>query len=180
MDSGALITLQDWASIQYVTDNSVWVEYTERNYASWYNYAKETRHLNLKEDEIILVRGIVKATRWSSTSFLNKGETFQLNYSAGTPYFNIEVETTDEATDTGSPLSRPSSDYLTGDAATAHVAKDDALEAKNTIFIVPYQVEYRYSLVFRVPKVIKAGAGPHELPPKDGSQSDDQIGRAHV
>ncbi|CAL1717286.1 unnamed protein product [Somion occarium] len=76
--AGALLALQDPAVSEEVVHNQNFVEYMRRNHASWCEFARRQGFIVDRED-IILVRGWVKASSWTAAAFMEKGHALELN-----------------------------------------------------------------------------------------------------
>lgn len=51
-----------------------WKSYTEKNYREWLRFAEEQKGIKLKPEELILVRGHVKAKKWAIATLEKQGE----------------------------------------------------------------------------------------------------------
>jgi len=83
-DKGGLLILGGPASQEVLRPNRAFVDYMYRNHDSWYEFAKQKGHA-IAPEEIIMVRGWVKVSRWTVAAFVNetKGHESQLEVQMG-------------------------------------------------------------------------------------------------
>ncbi|KAI0092298.1 hypothetical protein BDY19DRAFT_591513 [Irpex rosettiformis] len=75
---GAFLMLWDDATKTVIEEDArMFEEYMLRYHESWCEYARDKRGLSLKNEDIILVRGFVKTSRWTVAAFLGSRSSTQ-------------------------------------------------------------------------------------------------------
>ena len=168
--------LWDGATKTVVEKNSQEFErYMLRHHDSWYEYAKNKLGLSIKHEDIVLVRGFVKNSRWTIATFLRgRSHTQEVTVSGKLASIaDIEISYSsreDIRYSPNSPRSGPperikaiSDCPLTSKLSTLSLAEPSADEGK--VFTVPkdqclflnyYKVKRRW---YKVPKEIRAAGG---------------------
>ena len=153
--------------------------YVKRHYKSWVAFARETGHGN--DINPVLVTGVDMTRDFAMMSYSNDDEDLRCEFTTSalegtsTSIWGTWHTTGPVHTNCGPQLcSSPSpkiADAVVSDASSAGIISD---EYDQCVFIRYYTMRKRLG----IPKVIKAGAGPHDLGPGDhqegGSQSDAQ------
>ncbi|KAK7687322.1 hypothetical protein QCA50_009828 [Cerrena zonata] len=188
-DSGALLALQDAGNQEVVEDNLDWIEYMEKHHYSWYQWAtREPRRWVVNKEDIVLVRGWVKADKWSLASFENQGQAMSFALVGEVPYFSFGGSLSIEH-----QINRPDSRRTSRTFTTVPSAKPAKSSKKppkprkpllakphaptNCVFLLTYNAKYR--TLGRVPSVMKAQAQPTK-PPNDRFSDDDSEGAARM
>ena len=146
-------------------------KYTKDNYNSWVAFARETGH----GDDVkpILVTGVDMTRDFAMMACPNNGDqtTFRFTTSVagvgsvwGTWHSKIPIYTNSGPHLSRTPFPTQTTDPMTSGIHNADTAPD---EYDQCVFVRYYTVRKRLG----IPKVIKAGAGPHDLGP--GSYGDE-------
>lgn len=155
---GALLYLDNAADREAVYTNEVWVKYIRTNYPSWIKIL-ESVGLN---DEIIVVRGWIKASAWAVAAWCDKSTEHQvtLSGSGGIAQAGFSFTSSDESNNSVEKRTGPDPP---GDAITE---SGGSLPKDQTIFMSYYKIVDRFFFFS-----IKAKAGSHNLPRGDGGDS---------
>ncbi|THH02772.1 hypothetical protein EW026_g167 [Hermanssonia centrifuga] len=68
-EQGAMLILKDTARKEIMFNNNTWKKYIRVYHASWVRYARDVRDHDLQPEDIILVRGWIKTTKWTVAAF---------------------------------------------------------------------------------------------------------------
>ncbi|KAK7687321.1 hypothetical protein QCA50_009827 [Cerrena zonata] len=178
-ESGALLALQEGCDSVLVPHNRDWISYMRRNHRSWYDYVTQKRGLTIDKEDIILVRGHVKARNWAIASFRNQGEVLQLSLQGRVPYGKLGAVsgenrvpgTRKSSTFQEHPLKDllldvpPSPVSSTADSMSSQPPQP--ADPSDCIFLSAYKARYR---VLRKIPLILATADPNDLPGDDPSE----------
>ncbi|OCH91404.1 hypothetical protein OBBRIDRAFT_887012 [Obba rivulosa] len=89
---GVILVLPDSATKKEV-QNTLHVEsYMRQHHEAWHKFAREEYGRNLEREELVLVRGWVKTTRWAVTIFDESDPSGTLNFNVGLPTASDSLE----------------------------------------------------------------------------------------
>ncbi|KAJ3554116.1 hypothetical protein NM688_g3274 [Phlebia brevispora] len=183
---GALLALKSSAACDTIDRSLKLEKYIRRNHRAWHTFARETLGLNCRPEELVCISGCIKTSEWTVAAFL-KDESSHGAMIRGQlgPVASVGCEV--QITQSREMAARHHSGPVRPRAARPVVAAegsripvptptvvDHAQENDQTVFIHYYKVKYR-RLYPRVPKVIKAAAGPHRLPDPERRPESDGI-----
>lgn len=144
------------------------VDYTEAHFDRWVEFANNRLQLGLKEDQIVFVSGTTKTSRWGVAAFSGsareKKGTISCNLgSLATIDFSMSIS--DAQLSTSHYRAGPTLQPATGVCPEASPQE----QYDQCVFIHYYKRKHR-RIRSLIPTVIRAAAGPHELPrhPDDG------------
>jgi len=146
-------------------------EYTKENYDSWVAFARERGHPN--NIEPVLVTGVDMTRDFSMISYSNDGDEltaeFRISAPEIAPPWGVWHKPGVVYTNCGPQPRRPPSAIQTVDPTSSGNTRTTAVSDEYTqcVFVRYYTVRKR----LRIPRVIKAAAGPHDLGP---GGSDDE------
>lgn len=174
--TGALLALQEGCENVVVPHNRDWIEYMRRNHRSWHEWAtQEEGSPIIDKEDIILVRGYIKARKWAIGCFNNTEEVLQVSLRGRVPYGTLgPIPTERQQT---SPQTRKSDSFeeqppRESDLSTVPSPTDPTRpEAKDCIFLQAYRAKYR---VLRVVPLILAAADSGHLS-GDGSPAPEDV-----
>lgn len=161
---GAMILLTEPAKLDQVFCNTTFVDYMRQHHMSWYQFARGIG-FDCKAEDIVLVRGTVKAANWTVAAF-------QQHARSGKVALNGELLPVAGA---GFTLSFGQSSACQQDCRSRPLPTNTSLLSSGLatplsrdqcVFLPVYKIKYRHIRFFLPPK-IEAGAGPHELPRSD-------------
>lgn len=94
-ERGAVLIPGDNVAHIYVHNNKFWRDYTLAHHDSWYEFATEVQGHILKPEDLILVTGFLKTTKWALASIENHGKSSSVSLSVDVKdiaraYFNVE------------------------------------------------------------------------------------------
>jgi hypothetical protein len=141
---------------------SAFEEYTKRHYNSWVAFARDKRRGN--DIKPVLVTGVDMTRDFAMTAYSNNGTQFELKFTVSdatpTPAWGAWDIKGPVHTNCGpQSYSPPSPDTLDMSPSDANQVDSTPNECNQCVFIRYYTMRRR-ALMF--PKVIKAGAGPHD------------------
>ncbi|KAJ3519549.1 hypothetical protein NM688_g9286 [Phlebia brevispora] len=152
---GAMLLLPGHAHLVKIATNSVFRQYIRQHHDSWVQHAKNLG-FEPKPEDIVLVSGTMKTSNWTVASFKQIHRSAGANLSgslqpAGSVGFSLQL----------SHQTPYLSDYRSGPS----LLPGETLSEDQCVFVRIYMIRYRP--LFLPPKIIEAGAGPHELPRHD-------------
>ncbi|KAL7278405.1 hypothetical protein ACG7TL_007402 [Trametes sanguinea] len=149
-DAGAILSFHPAAMSHEVLAESTIKNYISANFDSWYRFATEVRGFPLREQDLRFVIGTTKSIRWAVAAFRGRYRnkkgvlTGALGAVPGTANMSFTI----------SDQSLPSTHWRIEDS------QDEALRRYDQCLFI-HSVKAKRRLV---PRFLKAGAGPHELP----------------
>lgn len=160
-NQGAVLYLNEPADRRAVYKNDVWVRYIKANYASWMASLEST---GLKDVELVVVRGWIKASVWAVAAWCDKSTEHEVTLSGngGIAQAGFTFATSDETTSSVMPRAGPQDRLATvqpSDSKTSLKFPRD-----QCIFMSYFKVVNRIVWL-----TIRAKAGYHTLPPGDGA-----------
>ena len=165
-ESGALLLLKRPAHKMFLDCDRIIVEYIDRHLTSWSNFANGHLGMTLQDEDFIFVSGHTKTPVWTVAAFSDKRSTGQLVISGGAAPAIVGLQVKMEhAVDTSVP-------FRTGPLDRMSAWKDDSVTPEiydQCIFLNFFKMKTRR---WRVPKILRAAAGYHQLP--DDFDSDDE------
>ncbi|CCM03868.1 uncharacterized protein FIBRA_06019 [Fibroporia radiculosa] len=175
-DQGALLVLKHGAEREALHPSRRMANYMRRNYASWWKFATETHGLELAKEELLFIRGHVKAPEWAVAAFVHSGQSAKISLKAdasgiGSAAFSFSHSSDATVTPAqnwgpkkkvAETQSRKGKGKHKGKGPQTAVS-DVAVEQKvdQCVFLHYYKVKVRLGFW---PTVIQAAAGPHDLP----------------
>ena len=183
-DSGALLMFAPSSESQDIEAKRHIVNYIREHIADWDDFANNKLGYNLKEHEIMFVSGTTKTNRWAVTAFHGQYKkkqgslTADLSSIAG---MNLAVSISNQSLPNTyysyGPKARrrsfASSTTVVPQSASGSQVSLEAEEEKadQCIFIHYFKVKLRFFSY----RAMKAGAGPHELPPPGPDEVGPQL-----
>lgn len=174
-EQGAVLITKEPIDRDALLPNRWMVKYMRQHYYSWYVFATEVQGLMLDKDDIIFVRGWAKTADWTAAAFMQQGRAAQLSFNGNFGFqanASLSVSVSEGASpilqqnsgprERRGPVSVPSGKrHRTGSAHRVGPVRDQC------VFLQYYKLKVRFGLW---PTVLKAAAGPHNLPqqPDDG------------
>ncbi|RPD59331.1 hypothetical protein L226DRAFT_472836 [Lentinus tigrinus ALCF2SS1-7] len=165
-ETGALLVLKDPGHKTYLDCGRHIARYMQTHLPSWYEFAAERLGIDIEEKDLMFISGFTKTTVWGEAAFKAGAGNSELVLSAGaaspTPLMSGEIELA------RSHASDPLVIYRSGPpdrVPELERARDEKFD--QCIFLNFYKMKRR---IWR--QVIRAAAGPHELP----SSPDDETG----
>lgn len=194
-EKGALLYLSHSAKKYSVRNGRKIIEYLKQHHSEWYHYARNHVGLRIQSSDLVLVHGYVKTKEWTvaavrsgSTAQAGKLEaqagfqavgniSFEWNRSSSTsaslqsrkgPKRRIDQSRSPSpspSTFSGNRSLKTVSRTSTNSLGVPHIVIPDHEEGQHDkvdqcIFLRYYKVKWRIG-----PFVLRAGAGPHQLPP---------------
>ncbi|KAI0088758.1 hypothetical protein BDY19DRAFT_144753 [Irpex rosettiformis] len=155
---GALLVLSGkGAKQELLRSNDIFTDYILKHHESWYELAKR-RHHSVRPEDIIMVRGTIKASDWTLASFASEADRkeFTLQVKGGpSAYAGVSF--------VRSVVHAQSVDYRTSLDASWGIRKLFKLLLpqvfpKDCLFVAQYKVKYRYNILRRkqLPAIIRA------------------------
>ena len=149
-----------------IEHESAFEEYTKRHYESWVSFARNTRHGN--DIKPVLVTGVDMTRDFAMIAYANNSASLLSEFTTSVPLVGSASASawgtwrTDGLvhTNCGPQVCSPPSPSNTSGAILAGATQTDENEYNQCVFIRYYTMRKR-ALMF--PKIIKAGAGPHDL-----------------
>ncbi|OBZ65404.1 Vegetative incompatibility protein HET-E-1 [Grifola frondosa] len=179
-EQGALLLLKRPGDRSLVHKSRSFMSYMRRNHASWHRFATDTCDVDLQKDEIIFVNGCVKSAEWAVAAFIERGREGELYFSGefgpmASAGFSLSMKNSTSAR-VEHRMGPPQSEHrstLPGVSEIEETPRDGDVRGKavdvskfdQCVFLEYYKMKKRIWFY----RVIKAAAGPHELP----SQPDD-------
>ncbi|KAL4252406.1 hypothetical protein ABKN59_004873 [Abortiporus biennis] len=71
-ENGAMLALPTHADKCHIAQNRLFVDYIKANHSTWFSYSRTFFALNIEPDDIILVRGWVKTTAFTTCAITHK------------------------------------------------------------------------------------------------------------
>lgn len=177
---GAVLITKEAIDRDALLPNRWMVKYMRQHYHSWYVFATETQGLTLAKEELIFVRGWAKTADWSVAAFMHEGQSAQLSFNGdfGLPAsasFSIAMS------DNSSPIlqrnSGPRANRLNrrhgsspAGQKNTRATRSQGSKRDQCVFLHYYKLKVRFGLW---PTVMKAAAGPHNLPDASEDEHDD-------
>ena len=144
----------DYISSTCVTKNLFWENYILANYRSWYDFATKEQGRILDLEDLVIVRGFLKTSKWFLAAVENRGKTHSISL-----HFSITSIAQGHFTLASVKNSSPSITQRHGPKQDPNTAEPDTILPRNqTLFLKYYKVKRRCS----VPKLITAGAEPRD------------------
>ncbi|KAI8992711.1 hypothetical protein BD414DRAFT_412488 [Trametes punicea] len=198
-DAGAVLLLSPSAMSYDVLGEGAIKDYIASNFDGWFRFATEVRQLPLREKDIRFVIGTTKSIRWAVAAFRGRYRnrdgalTGALGALPGSANLSFTI----------SNQSLPSTHWRIGPPTRINGAQDNRgsarIEAAGSTAIETHdQCLFIHSVKAKrriIPRFLKAGAGPHELPRNfkdpasrqtlstgdwdDESASEDELSSAH-
>ena len=145
---------------------SAFEEYTKQHYDSWVSFARNMRHGN--DIKPVLVTGVDMTRDFAMIAYTNNSASLSSEFTTSVPLVGSASASvwgswrTDGLvhTNCGPQVCSPPSPSNTSNVIPAGTAQTDESEYNQCVFIRYYTMRKR-ALMF--PKIIKAGAGPHDL-----------------
>ncbi|KAI0337068.1 hypothetical protein BDW22DRAFT_1364574 [Trametopsis cervina] len=142
-NKGGLLVINGGGAVQEVLrPNKTFSEYMNRHHDSWVEFSKERGH-DVAPEDIIMVRGWVKASKWTVAAFMDetKYQSLQLEAQAGSiasAGVNLSLSSSSSmSVDHRTGPSRASAPYSVG------VAEDAELHKNQCVFLSRYKMRYR-------------------------------------
>ena len=160
-DRGAALTTRHSTYNEDSQLDSEFKEYTKRHYKSWVKFASDKKYG--KDLRPVLVSGVDMAKDFAMMAYSNNRSSVQSDETFSTPMFGSTSTTSASWTwrtacsphfKHGPQQRRPPSSLQPGTAESA------AKEFNQCVFLRYYTVRFGFGLF---PRVIRAGAGPHDL-----------------
>ncbi|RDX44533.1 hypothetical protein OH76DRAFT_1421293 [Lentinus brumalis] len=175
--SGALLLLKENAHKTYLDCGNHIKRYMAAHIEHWYDFASECLGIDVQEQDILFVSGFTKTFVWAEAAFHSGSAQGELLVAAGcfAPAAGGEFRVTmSRARDASvasriGPSQRVKKDYTPMDGAAASEAEFD-----QCIFLNYHKAKRRKP--WRPLKVIRAAAGPHDLPRPPGSSGSGSSG----
>ena len=168
--SGALLLLKENAHKTYLNCGMPIKRYIAAHIEHWYNFARDRLGIELQEHEILFVSGFTKTAVWAAATFQSGSTQGELLISGGCfapagagGEFHVSMSHAMDASVASriGPSDRMKSEYSAVDDAVGSSQSDQC------IFLNYYKAKRRKA--WRPLKVIRAAAGPHDLPRSPGS-----------
>lgn len=166
-ESGALLILKQAGYATRLDCTRAVQEYMLQNLEHWYLFATDRLGIDLRESDLIFVYGHIKTTVWAEAAFTSSSTNGELRISAGMPtlgasgIFSVELSNRQIPTifhRWGPP------ERITAEREMAALVTLPSTNVEDTfdqcIFLNYFKMKRR----FRMRMVIRAAAGPHELP----------------
>ncbi|OCH93714.1 hypothetical protein OBBRIDRAFT_724385 [Obba rivulosa] len=156
-DQGAVLMLNDRADREIVLRNDIMHKYMIEHHDAWYQFARNTLGLAIKQEDIIFVRGLLQTSDWAGVAgFLQEGRASTLSFDAGSVApFSVAFSVA-ALKEISAPIQ-----WRTGPRRDGDLKKDQ------TLFLQFYKLKKRIILG---PRVVKAASEPRDMKP---SSSDD-------
>ncbi|KAH9949139.1 WD40 repeat-like protein [Amylocystis lapponica] len=168
-EQGALLVMKEPATREELHPSRRMANYMRQNHQSWYTFATEVCDLDIEREDIIFVRGWVKTAEWAVAAFVHEGRAAQLTFSgdftAGANA-SFTLATATNVTVLPEVSAGPRGMVQQGRRASLRITGPPDLDAaqdqlhEQCVFLHYYKMKMR----FFWPRVMKAAAGPHELP----------------
>ena len=150
-DCGSLLALQDDVHVKYVLENQTWINYMALHHESWYQFVTETKGHRIQKEDLILVRGCIKAERWAAACFRSRGQALKFSLSGYVPYGSIEVTMDHYSEDTCSDAARWAAGFVRDGPPTQTIPTLETTpstyieteEPKDCVFLSAYIAKYR-------------------------------------
>ena len=156
------------AKQELLRPNDIFTDYILKHHQSWYELAKR-RHYSVRQEDIVMVRGTIKASHWTIASFASETDTKSLTLQVkggSAAYTGISF--------VRSVVNAQSVDYRSSRPEVKGFKKllkslMRQVSPKDCLFVAQYKVKYRYNLMQRkqLPAVIRAEAYPEDKPPSN-------------
>ncbi|KAJ3552475.1 hypothetical protein NM688_g4134 [Phlebia brevispora] len=171
---GAMLLLPEPADLEQITTNTKFPKYMEQHHTSWVQYARKIG-FGCKPEDIVLVRGTMKTSNWTVAAF-------QQDSRSGRASLNGSF------TPVGLPVASAGFNLALGQQTACHrdsrsrpllagtILSGEPLSKDQCIFLRIYKAKSRFLRVWKPPKVMEAGAGPHQLPRHDGDDDNGPAG----
>ncbi|KAI0689938.1 hypothetical protein C8T65DRAFT_817523 [Cerioporus squamosus] len=162
--SGAVLALAHDTTRTYIESSTDFMSYMSRHHASWLEMANAPfpsgLRLGLNLEDLYFVSGTTKVPQWFEGVFEGGEESERGGHLECTvsDVFNLNAEATDILTVHRSPILKKGPRNLRAAVAGSQLPSDQC------IFIHYFKMKRR---LLRSPTVLKAAAGPHELPESD-------------
>ena len=177
-EEGAVLAIKPYAIREDLRPSKIIKDYVLRNYEHWYDHAEGNLGLDLDrtKGQIIFVTGCDKTAEWDAFAWISDSGQVSLTLRGGAPAaasgalsIGRKWEMSSSIQHRSFPVAMDLS-YLQGGlsstSAGTPVGAQDAPSANNRfnqcVFVRGYKVQKKLRIW---PQVIKAGAGPHQLPP---------------
>jgi hypothetical protein len=150
-------------------------DYIKNNIDSWYGFARQFfGEEQLPEGSLVLVRGCDKTESWVSAAFTERSIDAGLMFNGGLepsgPGFKLKgswKQTSYSFPETRDSEARAAPLTLSIEPTPTVLAAMFPPECRETVFVRVFKC-WRRVRRLKIPKVIKAAAGPHDLPDSDG------------
>jgi hypothetical protein len=150
-------------------------DYIKRNIDSWYVFARQFfGEEQAPEGSLVLVRGCDKTESWVAAAFTERSVNAGLMFNGGLepsgPGFKLKgswKQTTYSFPETRDSEARAAPLTLSIEPTPTVLAAKFPPECRETVFVRVFKCWRRVGRL-KIPKVIKAAAGPHDLPDADG------------
>ncbi|PCH43308.1 WD40 repeat-like protein [Wolfiporia cocos MD-104 SS10] len=80
-DQGALLLLKESATREELHPSRRMANYMHHNFQSWVTFARDTLDVDLKDEQIVFVRGWVKTTQWTVAAITHQGRQGKISIS---------------------------------------------------------------------------------------------------
>lgn len=177
VERGAYLLLKDKAVLKELLTTGSLIRYIRANHSEWINFITNGLDLVHPREDIIFVSGTIKTTEWAVGAFSNYEHegSFDITFNAG-PWasassgFKVSTSTSVNVQHREGPspaiTHRPNAPQITQGYETEGL---DAMPYNQTVFLHYYKLKNR---TFLWPKVMKAAAGPDNLPMYDGDEDE--------
>lgn len=176
-ERGAFLLLKEKAVLKELHETGNLIRYIRTNHSEWLEFITNELDYVLQREDIIFISGTVKTTEWAVGAFFNHEHegSFDVTFNAG-PWasssagFKISSNTSVNVQHREGPslaIARgPNAPPITQGHETEGF---DAVPYNQTVFLHYYKVKNR---TFLWPKVLKAAAGPDDLPTDEGDEDE--------
>ncbi|OSC98340.1 hypothetical protein PYCCODRAFT_1397242 [Trametes coccinea BRFM310] len=178
-DAGAILSFHPAAMSHEVLAESTIKNYISANFDSWYRFATEVRGFPLREQDLRFVIGTTKSIRWAVAAFRGRYRnkkgvlTGALGAVPGTA--NMSFTISDQSLPSThwriGPPTRTNPRAHHSEALLIEDSKDEALRPYDQCLFI-HSVKAKRRLI---PRFLKAGAGPHELPRHEDDPRTEQL-----
>ncbi|KAI9060354.1 hypothetical protein FKP32DRAFT_1595433 [Trametes sanguinea] len=178
-DAGAILSFHPAAMSHEVLAEGTIKNYISANFDSWYKFATEERGFPLREQDLRFVIGTTKSIRWAVAAFRGryrnkKGAlTGMLGAIPGTA--NMSFTISDQSLPSThwriGPPTRTNPQPTHPERLRIEGSQGELPESYDQCLFV-HSVKAKRRLL---PRFLKAGAGPHELPRQDGDPPSEQV-----
>ncbi|KAI0718548.1 hypothetical protein C8T65DRAFT_706737 [Cerioporus squamosus] len=174
--SGALLLLKENAHKTYLDCGNHIKRYMAAHIEHWYGFASERLGIDVQEQDVLFVSGFTKTSVWAEAAFHSGSAQGELLVAAGCfapagagGEFRVTMARARDASVASriGPSHRVKRDYTPVDSDGAAAGGVVDVEPDQCIFLNYHKAKRRKP--WRPLKVIRAAAGPHELPRPPGS-----------
>ncbi|KAI9060353.1 hypothetical protein FKP32DRAFT_1047338 [Trametes sanguinea] len=178
-DAGAILSFQPAAMSHEVLAEGTIKNYISANFDSWYKFATEERGFPLREQDLRFVIGTTKSIRWAVAAFRRRFRNMKgaltgvvgITPGAANMSFTFSDQTHPSIHCRRGPPTRTNPQPSHPERLRTEGSQGELLETYDQCLFV-HSVKAKRRLL---PRFLKAGAGPHELPRQDDDPPSEQV-----